>query len=274
MTSWLDRRRLWLVAGSVATLALGYLFVQYVVFTLSLTVRAVLLLGVALVFLCWTASPGRGRELPAFGMVAALITVLVYTIVKFEIPPAVLALLVLGTLVGVSALAYYVQNGQLAMGKRTAASAALVVVLLCVAVVGIDLLAGGVTYSATLEETVTFGNGSMNVISVQAGTATATNTYLFREPVDFPDTRACIYTGGQRQDLGIIYKRSGEEVPPSIAGGGQVETWMDLRVKPETANAVSGPIPIERARTCPPPGSGPPRVLIVDAPTARGNATG
>lgn len=274
MTSWFDRRRLLLVAGSVAALGLVYLFVQYVFFTLSITVRAVLMLGVALVFLCWTAAPGQGRELPAFGMVAALITVVFYSVVQFRVPPGVLVLLVLGTLVGVSVFAYYVQNGRLVMGKRTAAYAAVGIVLLSAAFVAVDLQAGDVEYTATLTESVTLGEDLPKATTVQVGAATATNTFVFREPVDFPDTRACLYTGGNRRDLAVYYYRNGKIYHASVAASGQLETKMNLIVDPKTATAVSGPIPVVRAETCPPADDGPPRVVVANSPPAPANASG
>lgn len=274
MAFWLDRRRVLFVAGGVLTLGLGYLFVQHVFFTLSITVRAVLILGFALVCLCWTAAPGRQRELPAFAAVASLIAVLFYSLIQFRVSPAVIALLVPGTLVGVSAILYYVQNGRLALSGSMAAYATLGIVLLSGAFVGVDLQAGDVEYTATLNDSVTLGNDSRNVTTVQIGSAAATNTFLFREPVDFPNTQACIYTGENRSDLGVFYNRNGETFHVSVAPGGQLETRMNLRVRPETATATAGPIPIERADTCPPAGDGPPRVVVASPPPTPANATG
>lgn len=273
MASWLDRRRLLFLAGAVLVLGLGYLFVQYVFFTLSITIRAVLILGFALVCLTWTAAPGRGHELPAFAGVAALIGLLFYATFQFPIPPGQLLLFILGTVVGVPVILYYVQSGRLALSRKMAASVAFGIVLLSAAVVGVDLQYGDVEYTATLDDSVTLGNDSENVTTVQIGNATATNTFLFREPVDFPDTRACIYTGEDRRELGVFYNRDGEIFHVSVAPSGRLETKMNLRVQPNTTTAVAGSIPIERAETCPPAEEGPPRVVLASPPPAP-NATG
>lgn len=274
MTPRLGRRRLATLAGGALALGLIALFVRFVFVDLSITVRAVLLLGVALVMVCWTAAaPARRRDLPAFGMVAALLTTLLYTIIQLRVSPPTLAVLSLGTFVGVVLFAYYVQNGRLAMTRSAATYAVLGIVLVSAAVVGVDLAASDVAYAATLDGTVTLGNDSANVTAVGVGNATATNTFLFREAVDFPDARACIYTGDGRSVAPVRYGETPWSYHVSVAPGGRVEAPMEVRVPPETATAVTGPIPIERAASCPPAGDGPPRVVITGGPPTPSNST-
>lgn len=271
--SWLGDGRLRTAAVALVVLGLGYLFGQYVFFDLSITVRALLFLGLALVGLCWTAAPGRRQDIPALTMTAALIAFLLYSVIQFEISLLVVIFGTVASLVGVPVLVYGIQSGRLALAGSTVRYATLGLLLLSAGLVGMDLAVGEVQYTASLDEAVTLGNDSRNVTTVTIGSAAATNTFLLREPVNFPSTEACIYTGEQRVDTGVFYRADGEVFHTSVAPRGTIETRMNLRVGSETATAVSGPIPIERAEDCAPADGGPPRILIVNAPPSA-NATG
>lgn len=262
------------VAGGVLALGAGYLFFRNVFFSLSITVRAGLVLAVALLMLCWAAGPGPSRELPVLCMFTAIVVLLAYSVVQFRLPASLLLGLVPALVVGMVVLAYLVQEGWLAVGRSTAAYTALAIVLVSAAFVGIDLQIGGVEYTATLEDPVTLGDDSEGWVQVELGTATARNTFVFREPVSFPDSQACIYTGVERRDNGVFYRANGAIFHESVAGNGQLETRMTLQVPPEVARAVSDPLPVEHAETCPPADDGPPRIVVRNVPPAPEGETG
>lgn len=274
MKSWLSRRRL---AAIVATLVLGagsYLFFSEVFFTLSITVRAAIILAIALVLFAVTLAPFGDTELAGFGMIATYLAFVAYVVMQFPIPPAAAVLLFLVSFIGVMVLAYYVQNGRIAFTARGAATLAFAVFLLTAALVGVDTQIGTVEYSSSLEERVTLGNDSANVTQVQIGIARAQAT-VFREEVSFPDAEACVYTGSNRTNLAVLYRAGGRFFHGSVGGGDVLETRMNVRVAPETATAVDGPIPVERASECPAASAiDRPRVVVTGAPPPRANATG
>ncbi|WP_089812886.1 hypothetical protein [Halomicrobium zhouii] len=146
------------------------------------------------------------------------------------------------------------------------------VLLVAVSFVGADLQYGEVTYDVELrdEVTVTVATQEDDPLGQQVvlGTATATNTFAFREPVAFPDLRVCVYSPGRMADRGVFYDDGSSPFHRSVGGYGTLTTNVTIGLSGEEATVLRGTLPVERAESCPSEREEP--GLVVVAPQAMG----
>jgi len=259
----------WVGAG-VAALAGVALYVQFVFFELSVTGRAVTFAAATVVALVLAATlPVREGA----GLLAALGLVLFvgYTGIAFELSPQVAAVLVVGALAALILLIVSIQNRRLAMGPRTGAAVLLVALAALGGVAAADMQPNELRYSVSVADEVT--NASTDAESTQEvtmGAVTARNAgEYFRERADYPDARACVYTGsGDPTERGIGYSYDSGFSYDTVGPGSTTTAEMTLLLGPAEVATVDGAIPVERAASCPESASSPRIVVVV------GNATG
>lgn len=104
---------------------------------------------------------------------------------------------------------------------------------------------------------------------VVVGAATAENAFVLREQVDFPAARACVDTGTNRTNTPVLYRTGSSYFPGSVGGNGELTAELTVMLEPETANALNGTVPVERAPSCP-EGPDAERITVVVNETASG----
>jgi len=274
MSEELDRetalRGLAWISGGVAALAGIALYVQFVFLDLSVTGRAVTFAAATVVALVLAATLPVREEA---GLLAALGLVLFtgFTGIAFELSPQVTAVLVVVALAVLFTLVVAIQNNRLVMRPRTGAVALLVVLAALGGVAAADMQPNELRYSASVADAVT--NVSADAESTQevtVGAVTARNPgEYFRERAEYPDARACVYTGsGDPFERGIDYRYDSGFSYDTVSPGSTTTAEMTLLLGPAEVASVDGPIPVERATSCPDSASSPRIVVVV------GNATG
>lgn len=254
MRSSLDRTTALYAVGGLAGLAVLAWFVRDVFFDLSLTGRAVLL-GLAVVVFLVGAGVNLWKEAFGLAAVTALFFSAGYVVLAFDVGMGTGAMVVLGSFWLAIGLAYLLHEGWLALSAVEARYALLVVLLVAVAFVGADLQYSEVVYDVELrdEVTVTVANYGDDPLGQQVvlGTATATNTFAFREPVAFPDLRVCVYSPGRMADRGVFYDDGSSPFLRSVGGYGTLTTNVTIGLTGEEATVLRGTLPVERADSCP-----------------------
>lgn len=239
-------------------------FARDIVFELSITVRALLLLLAFVVLLVAALSAARKTFVLVFAVLAAAayLAFVAYTLSRIDVGAngTFLVLLVsAGLFLG---LGYLVQERNFSLSSTSARYAAVVVVLVTVALVGADVVASGVTYEVAVENEAIVGDRNQVVL----GTLTVENRFVFREPIDRPQAFACIYVPGMDEyDMRphpVEYRVGDDRVPNSIPGSGTITATMTVRLTDEEVVAIDGPISIDRADECPDPGDTP-RIVVV-----------
>lgn len=240
-------------------------FARDIVFELSITVRALLLL-LAFVVLLVAALVADGTAAvlgSSLLSAAAYLAFVTYTITRFDLGAdgTFFALLVSAALF--LGLGYLVRERGLAPSRRTAGYVTLAVVLVGVALVGADVAASEVEYDATLDDEVDAAGAG----EVDLGTLTVENRFVFREPIDPPRAFACAYAPGTDNLTafpGPVDYRVGEDwLPDSVPGSGTIVADMRIYLREEYVAAVDGPVPIVEAETCPAEAEEPQIVVIV-----------
>jgi len=274
MSEELDRETVlrWLrwVGGGVAALAGVALYVQFVFFELSVTGQAVTFAAATLVALVLAATLPV-REEAALLAALGLVLFAGYTSIAFELDGTVVAGLVVVSLVTLFTLVVAIQNRRLVMGPRTGVVALLVVLAALGGVAAADMEPNELQYSASVVDAVTnVSADAERTQEVTVGAVTARNQgSYFRERVDYPDARACLYTGdGEPTERGIDYSYDSGFSYDTVGPGSTSTAEMTLLIGPAEAPTVVGAIPVERATSCPASASAPRIVVVV------GNATG
>lgn len=270
MRSSLDRTSALYAVGGLAGLALLAWFVREAFFDLSLTVRALLLFSLFLAFLVGAAAHPWQE---AFGLAAvtALFFSAGYAVFAFEVGMGTGAIVVLGSFWLAIGLAYLLHENRLALSPSSARYALFGVLLVSVPFVGVDLQYGDVVYDVELREeaTVTVEDEADPLGQpVVLGTATATNTFAFREPVDFPDLRVCTYAPKRLADRDVFYHEGSLPLHRSVGGHGTVTTNVTIGLSGEEAAAVNGSLPVQRAESCPDTREEPGIVVVGARPTS------
>lgn len=255
MRSSLDRTAALYAVGGLAGLAVLAWFVRNVFFDLSLTVRAVLL-GLAFVTFLVGAAAHPWEE--AFGLVAVAIFFFSagYVVIAFDVGLGTGGILLFGSFWLAIGLAYLLHEGWLTLSAVEARYALLVVLLVAVPFVGADLRYSEVGYDVELRDEVTVtvavedGTDPLGQ-QVELGTATATNAFAFREPVDFPDLRVCVYAPGRMADRGVFYDDGSSPFYRSVGGHDTMTTNVTFGLSGEEATVLKGTLPVERAESCP-----------------------
>lgn len=236
-------------------------FARDLVFDLSLTVKAALLL-VLFVALFVAASAVRRAGLDAVLYVLSAATYVAfvgYVVSRFDVGDTGIFLALAASSVLFVGLGYLHRERGLRVEAGTATRVAVALFVVAAVFVAADLLVGGVAYSFTAAESADAGDHEVRV-----GTVAAENEFVFRESTDFPETTACVYAP-DRRDRSVDYRRSAENwrVPDSVGAGETVtaEAWIWLETE-ERAAVDNGTIPVERAESCP-ESTDEPRIVVV-----------
>jgi len=256
------------IDGATLLYALGVLFAlgalvyfaRDVVFALSITVKAVVLLLLFLGGVLVGLAVERGAlDRVAFAVAATAYTVFVgYVAVRFDIGATGTFLLLAASAGLFVALGYGVRR-ELSVSPRAAGYGVLALAVVGLLLVGADAAVGGVTYTATLEETVTVsapddvGDREFTPaeVRVRVGTLTASNGPLFRRPLDLPAVRGCIAgTDAFAEDRVVTrYRPATGDRPGTIPGGAERAYAIETRVIARNGtDAVT--VAVERASDC------------------------
>lgn len=247
--------------GVLFGLAALVYFLPDVVFGLSITVRAALLLFAFLAFLVGGFALERDvLDQVSFALAAAAYVVFVwYVVTRYELGETGTFLLLAASAALFVGLGFATRERDVAVPRRTAL--AVVGALLAVALVLVvaDAVAGGVAYELQLRETATAeeplerppNEERLVPAETQVGTVTATNQFAFREPLDLPRLGGCLagVDGAGRDFVHVGYDR-GHDRSEAIASRSETTVPIEATV-PVRANA-SEPreYAIERGTDC------------------------
>jgi hypothetical protein len=117
--------------------------------------------------------------------------------------------------------------------------------------IGADVAASEVTNDVQVAEEATVGENGVTTV----GTLTVDNQFLFREEFDEPRAFACIYLPGTTEHEWrphpIEYRLGDDRLPNTVPGAATLRAEMTVRLVEEERATVDGPIPVERAESCP-----------------------
>lgn len=239
-------------------------FARDIVFELSITVRALLLLLTFVVLLVAALTAARKTFVLVFAVLsaAAYLAFVAYTLSRFDVGANGTFSVLLVSAGLFLALGYLVRERNLTPSATSARYAAVAVVIVAVALIGADVAASEVTYEVGVEDEAVVGDRGQVVL----GSITVENRFVFREPFDLPQSYACIYVPAmEAYDMRphpIQYRVGEERLPNSIPGTGTLTVTMAVRLTDEEAATIDGPLPIEHAEECPEAGDGP-RIVVV-----------
>lgn len=267
-----DPAKVLYVVGVLFGVAAVLYFARDIVFELSITVRALLLLLAFVVLLVAALSAEDDLLVPVFSVLsaAAYLAFLAYALSRFDVGAdgTFFALLVSAGLF--LALAYLVRERDVSPSRRTAQYAVVATLLVGVAAVGADVAASEVDYEVDVANEGAVDDSGRVVL----GTLTVHNRFVFREPIDLPQSFACVAVPGVAEHdvrpTPVAYRIDGERgVPDSVPGGAALEVTMTVRLTPDEVAALDGPIPVERAEECPTESADPRIVVIVGGEMTR-----
>lgn len=249
---------LYALGVAFAAAALLY-FSRDVVFDLSITVKAALLflLFVAL-FLAGLVTQRDVLDVVAFALAGVTYIVFVgYVVVRYG-PSETGTFLLLALSAGLFVtLGYLLRAGDITVPRRQATAVAGGVLLLSVALVGLDAVGGGVSYDLATEESVTVeppegGPTPYSERDRRVGTLTASNGFVFTRALSLPRLDGCLVGVGEGlpTDTYVAYEYSGSPRPDTIAGGA-TRTYPVVADLPIDRNATE-PVAyaIERGSDC------------------------
>lgn len=234
-------------------------FSRDVVFGLSITVKAVLLfLGFVALFLAGLTVQRDVLDVVAFALSGVTYIVFVgYVVVRYgpsETGTFVLLAFSAALFVG---LGYLLRAGEIAVPRRQAVGAVTGLLVLSVALVGLDAVGGGVSYDLTTESSITIeppedGGSPYGYGDHRVGTLTASNGFVFTRALSLPDVAGCLVgvEGGPQNDVYLSYEYPGYSYPDTIAGGTTREfpVVADLPVDRNATESVT--YSVERGSDC------------------------
>jgi hypothetical protein len=218
---------LYALGVAFAAAALLY-FSRDVVFDLSITVKAALLflLFVAL-FLAGLVTQRDVLDVVAFALAGVTYIVFVgYVVVRYG-PSETGTFLLLALSAGLFVtLGYLLRAGDIMVPRRQATALAGGLLLLSVALVGLDAVGGDVTYDVATEDSVTVeppegGPAPYSERERQVGTLTASNDFVFTRALSLPQLDGCLVgvESTPRSGIYLYYEYPGYAQPDTIAGG-------------------------------------------------------
>jgi len=264
------RQLLTVVGGVVVALAGVVLYAQFVFFDLSVTGRAATF-GIAFVLSLVLAAASPLDE--EAGLLAALVLVAFvgYTAIAFELDGTVVSVLAVGCLALLIVLTVAIQNRRLVLEPRVGAVVIVVVMLALAGVVAADLQPNELEYGVSLDDSVGSAvNTDQRAVDATIGAVSARNTgESFRERVDYPDARACLYTGGGNvSEQAVNYVFGSPFDYDTVAPGSTTTAEMTVLLGPVELSAFTPDTPIERASACPESSAEPKIVVVVENGTA------
>ncbi|QGA81721.1 hypothetical protein [Halomicrobium sp. LC1Hm] len=265
-----------LLYGLGVAFALGALvyFARDVVFGLSITVTAALLLVAFVGFLL----AGLSRERDLLGTVAftisglSYVVFLGYVVSRYEPGETVVFFLLAGSAALFVGLGYGVREAGIALGRRTTIGVVIALLVVSASLVTADALGGDVSYTVETNDTTTValsgvGSDTDRVRgTARVGTLTATNPSWFTRPVDLPSIRGCLagVEQGERSRANVDYEPASYDTPNRL--GGQSTRVHELTVSFDFATNQTGDrrFAVERRGDCEPTRSEPTLFLVVD----------
>ncbi|MDS0282591.1 DUF1109 domain-containing protein [Haloarcula onubensis] len=217
---------LYALGVAFAAAALLY-FSRDVVFGLSITVKAALLfLAFVALFLAGLTTRRDVLDVVAFALAGVTYVVFVgYVVLRYGPSETGTFLLLSVSAALFVALGYLLREGAVTVPRRQATTIVAGLLLVGVALVGLDAVGGGVTYDVATESSVTVdppGDGPTPYSRDErrVGTVTASNGFVFTRALDLPDVRGCLVgPGTERADVYLSYDYPGYDRPDTIGGG-------------------------------------------------------
>jgi hypothetical protein len=204
-------------------------FARDVVFDLSITVKAALLF--VLFVACFLAGLVVERDVldvVAFALAGLTYVVFVgYVVVRYGPSETGTFLLLAFSAVLFVGLGYLLRAGAVAVPQRRAVAVAGALLLVSVALVGVDAVGGDVTYEVTTESSVTVEPVETDRpepysrTQMRVGTVTASNDFVFTRALSLPALRGCVVgvEAIPSEEVWLRYEYPGYTRPNTIAGG-------------------------------------------------------
>ena len=255
-----------------AAAALLY-FVRDVVFNLSITVKAaLLLLGFITLFVAGVALERDVLDVVAFALSGVTYVVFVgYVVVRYS-PGETGTFLLLAASAGLFVgLGYALRAGIPTPSRRTATVALGGLLVVSAVLVGADALSGGVTYDVQTNGSVTVsvpgterGGGGYPSVNRQVGTVTALNPSPFLRALNPPTVSGCLVgpTENLREDVWVDVDRDWDE--DTLAGSSIKSYAITGEFRLDTNRTGQVPFAIERGTDCSVVRSEPTIVIQVD----------
>ncbi|MFB6150603.1 MAG: hypothetical protein ABEJ40_02230 [Haloarculaceae archaeon] len=250
------------VAAVVATAVVAVLVYPETLVSLSITGRAVLL-GVLLVSLLVIAATFRLQATVGILAFAAAFAVGMYTPIAYGYGGGAGFVVMIPLVIVVSVVIYQIQDGNLWLTRRTAAVVLAVLLVGSAAFVGVDLSVGDVDYEVTVNEGLDVPAREQTQF-VTVGESTARSTSFLREPAEYPDVRACLYTESGVTDLTWQYDGGAGAFGRSVPGNGERTVDLQVLLNETQVKTLPDELPVERADACPDSRADPGIVIVVD----------
>ncbi|MDS0260241.1 DUF1109 domain-containing protein [Haloarcula sp. S1CR25-12] len=244
----IDSGKLLYALGVLFAAASLLYFSRDVVFDLSITVKAALLcLAFVALFLAGLTVQRDVLDVVAFALAGVTYIVFVgYVVFRYDPGETGTFLLLAFSAALFVALGYLLREGTLTVPRRQAATVAAGLLLVSVALVGLDAVGGDVRYELSTTSPVTVGpvgDGPTPYSQREhrVGTLTASNEFVFTRALSLPRVEGCLagVGAGPQNDVYLSYEYPGYAQPDTIAGGA-------TRTVPVIAD-----LPIDRNRTEP-----------------------
>lgn len=223
----IDSGKLLYALGVVFAAASLLYFSRDVVFGLSITVKAALLFVLFVgLFLAGLAVKRDVLDVVAFALAGVTYVIFVgYVVVRYGPSETGTFVLLAFSAVLFVTLGYLLRSGEISVPRRQATAIAGGLLLLSVALVGLDAVGGGVTYDLATESSVTvdpaadgptpYGYGEFRV-----GSVTASNDFVFTRALALPLLDGCLAgVDGTQGEAYVSYEYPGYAQPDTIAGG-------------------------------------------------------
>ncbi len=264
---------LYLLGIGFAFAALAY-FARDVVFSLSITVKAAMLLLAFLSFLVGGVTMERD-VLDHISLVlsgAAYVVFLVYVFSRYGLEATGIFFILFGSAILFVTLGYTLRTHRLSISPRTGALIIAVFVGLAVLLVGADVATAGMSTSVEVNESVTVSVPAdaprdRDVVPAEAtvGTLTVTNEGPFTRPLSLPELSGCL--SGQsaigEEGVHLGYEPRSYNRPAQIAGGESLTFKITARLPiPNGTDEMT--YAIERGSDCEVAG-GEPTLIVLDS---------
>lgn len=210
----IDSGKLLYVLGVLFAAAALLYFVRDVVFDLSITVKAaLLLLGFVAFVVGGVALEQDVLDVVAFALAGVTYVVFVgYVVVRYRPGETGTFLLLAASAALFVGLGYALRRGLPSLSRRPAAYALGALVVVSVLLVGVDAATGGVQYAVQTNESVTVAvpagehpGGEYVHVTRRIGSITATNPSPFTRALSLPEVSGCLVgtTPTAREDLWV-----------------------------------------------------------------------
>jgi len=275
----IDSGKLLYALGVLFAAAALLYFSRDVVFSLSITVKSVLLFLAFVAFFVGGLTIQRDvLDVVAFALSGVTYVVFVgYVVVRYA-PGETGTFLLLALSAGLFlALGYLVRGGSVSLSRRQATGVVAALLVVSTVLIGADAVGGDVSYAVETESSVTvepietdrpadYGERQKRI-----GTVTATNGFVFTRALSLPSLSGCLAgvddVPGER--VWVDYDRSSYERPDTIAGGASREFGVEASVPISTNATESITYDIERGGDCESQRDSPTLIVTVGGETDR-----